>query len=86
MTTGLEKNTVLCLHCGAEPIDDDDLCRFCGKVMLSVGSVKSAFTVVSSGLRSLKRKIKPMTAEELKEDYEPAPLDLSDPSDPIWDD
>jgi len=86
MKTTLGKNTVRCPHCGAEPIDNDELCKFCGKALVAVGSAQSASTLVSAGLRSLKAKIRPMTAKELEGEYEPAPLDLSDPSDPIWDD
>ena len=87
MTTVLEKNIVLCPNCGAEPIDDDDLCRFCGKIMVPVGSVKSASEIVSASLKSLKAKIRPMTIEELEE-YDVAPMNLSlvDPSDPTFDD
>ena len=86
MTTPLEKYTVLCPHCGAEPIDDDDLCRFCGKVMVPAGSVKSASTIVTSGLRSLKAKIRPMTAEEHEDMFKENTFNLSNPADPIWDD
>jgi hypothetical protein len=86
MTTALDKDTVLCPHCGAEQIDNDDLCRFCGKLMEPVESVKNASTMLASGLRSLKAKIRPLRPEELEVDYEPAPLDLSDPADPVWDD
>ena len=73
-----------CPHCGAEPIDDDDQCRFCGKIMVPVGSVKSASKMVSSGLRSLKAKIRPMTREELDETLISA--DYSNPANPNWDD
>ena len=87
MTTAFEEDTFLCPHCGAEPIDDDDLCRFCGKIMVQVGSVKSTSKIVRAGLQSLKAKIRPMTAEELEE-YDVAPMNLSlvDPSDPAFDD
>ena len=87
MTTAFEEDTVLCPHCGAELIDDDDLCKFCGKVMVPVKSVKSTSKMVSSGLRSFMAKIRPMTAEELEE-YDVAPMNLSlvDPSDPAFDD
>jgi len=85
MTTSIEKDTVLCPHCGAEPMDDDELCRFCGKAVVPVGPAQSASTIVSAGLRSLKEKIRPMTAEELEE-HEVAPANFSDPADPIWDD
>ena len=85
MTTAFEEDTVLCPHCGAEPIDDDDLCRFCGKVMVPLGSVKSTSKMVSSGLRSLKAKIRPMTTEEHKDIFEETTFNLSNPADPIWD-
>jgi len=84
MTSAFEEDTVRCPHCGAEPLDDDDLCKFCGKVMVPVGSAQSTSKMVTSGLRSLKAKIRPMTAEELDE-YEIAPANFSDPADPIWD-
>lgn len=83
MTSAFEEDTVLCPHCGAEPLDDDDLCKFCGKVMVPVKSVKSTSKMVSSGLRSLKAKIRPMTGEELDETLISA--DYSNPANPIWD-
>jgi len=86
MTTVFERDTVICPHCGAEAIDDDDLCRFCGKVMVPLGQAKSASTMVTFGLRSLKAKIGPMTAEEHKELFEETTFNLSNPADPIWDD
>ena len=87
MTTPLEKHTVLCPHCGAKPIDDDDLCRFCGKVMVPMGPAKSASEMFSSGLRSLKAIIRPMTAEELEEQEKSlAIFDPANPANPIWDD
>jgi hypothetical protein len=87
MTSVFETDTVLCPHCGAEPMDDDELCRFCGKAVVPVGSAQSASTIVSAGLRSLKEKVRPMTGEELEE-YDVAPMNLSlaDPSDPTFDD
>ena len=84
MTTAFEENTILCPHCGEKPIDDDDLCKFCGKAMVPVKSVKSTSEMVSSGLRSLKAKIRPMTGEELDETLISA--DYSNPANPIWDD
>ena len=85
MATTKEKDTVLCPHCGAELVDDDELCHFCGKIMVPVGRGKSTSAIVTSGLRSLKAKIKPLTAEELEE-HDVAPANFSDPADPIWDD
>lgn len=87
MCSTTERKEILCPHCGAEQTNDDDLCKFCGKVMVPVGPAKSASTMVTSGLRSLKAKIRPMTAEELDE-YDVAPMNLSlvDPSDPTFDD
>lgn len=78
-----EKN--ICPHCGAEPMGDDDLCKFCGKVMVPVNSVKSPSKLVSSGLRSLKTKIRPMTTDEHKDIFEDTNFNLSNPADPIWD-
>lgn len=84
MKASLEKDIVLCPHCVAEPINDDDLCKFCGKVMVPVKSVKSTPKMVSSGLRSLKAKIRPMTREELDETLISA--NYTNPANPIWDD
>ena len=87
MITALEKDTVPCPHCGAEPIDDDDLCRFCGKVMVQVKPVKSTSEIVSSGLRSLKAKIRPMTGEELDAQKKSLVIfDHTNPANPIWGD
>lgn len=85
MTTTSEKDIVLCPHCGAEPINDDDLCRFCGKVMVPVGCAQSTSKMVTSGLRSLKAKIQPVTTEEHNELFEETTFNLSNPADPIWD-
>jgi predicted amidophosphoribosyltransferase len=84
MKNFLEKDPVLCPHCGAEQLDDDDLCRFCGKAMVPAKSAQSTSEMVSSGLRSLKEKVRPMTAEELDETLISA--DFSNPANPIWDD
>jgi len=79
---------LLCPHCGAESMGDDDLCRFCGKVMVATvaqkGGCKHALMV---GLRTLRSHVRPMTVDEL-ETYTVAPtnLSLSDPSDPTFDD
>ena len=86
MTTAFEKDSVLCPHCGAELIDDDDLCKFCGMIMIPVGRAKNTSAMVTSGLQSLKAKIRPLTAEEHKELFEEATFNLSNPADPIWDD
>ena len=84
MTTAIENDTILCPHCGAEPIDDDDLCRFCGKVMVpSKVQEKKSRNGPAAGLRALKAKITPLSKDEFQ--YWDT-LDLSDPSDPIWDD
>lgn len=84
MTTSLEKDPILCPHCGAEPLDNDDLCRFCGKAMVPSKSAQSTSGMVSSGLRSLNEKGRPMTEEELDETLISA--DFSNPANPIWDD
>lgn len=87
MTTAFEENTVLCPHCGVEPLNDDDLCKFCGKVMVPEKSVKSTSKMVSSGLRSLKAKIRPMTGEELDAQKKSLVIfDHANPANPIWDD
>lgn len=80
-----EKNIAFfCPHCGAEPVGEDDLCKFCGKVIVPVESAKSTTEMVTSGLRSLKEKIRPMTSEELDETLISA--DYNNPANPIWDD
>ena len=84
MTTAIDNDTILCPHCGAEPMDDDDLCKFCGKAVVPVGSALSRSTLVNAGLQSLKAKIRPLTAEELEETLISA--DYSNPANPIWDD
>jgi len=86
MTTVFERDTVICPHCGAEAIDDDDLCRFCGKIMVpSKGQEKTGRQSLAAGFHALKAMIRPMTAEELEE-HDVAPANFSDPADPIWDD
>lgn len=85
MNTSTEIGLTNCPNCGAEPIDDDDLCRFCGQVMVPVKPVKSTSKMVSSGLQSLKAKIRPMTSEEHRELFEETTFNLSNPADPIWD-
>jgi len=86
MKTASAKDSVLCPHCGAEPLDDNDLCKFCDKVMVPVGSAQSTSTMVSSGLRSLKEKVRPLNIEENEELFEENAFNLSNPADPIWDD
>jgi len=63
---------------------DDDLCRFCGKIIVPLGKTKSVSTILTSGLQSLKAKTKLMTPEELDETLISA--DYSNPANPIWDD
>ena len=85
MTTTFEKDTVLCPHCGAEPIDDDELCRFCGKIMVPFrGQAKKGRHGLTAGFCALKTKIRPLTTEELEETLISA--DYSNPANPIWDD
>jgi hypothetical protein len=85
MTTTFEKDTLLCPHCGAEPIDDDELCRFCGNIIVtSGGKEKTGRRSLAAGFRALKVKIRPMNAEELDETLISA--DYSNPANPIWDD
>lgn len=86
MRTDSRADSLHCPHCGAKPIDDDDLCRFCGKVISSPGR-----TPVDSGLRAsllcgLKEKFRPLTEEEHVEMFEETTFNLSNPADPIWDD
>lgn len=83
--TTFQPETVLCPHCGAESMNDDDLCRFCGKAMVALGTAQNVSSLLASGLGSLKAKVRPMTAEELEE-HDIAPSNFSDPADPIWDD
>jgi len=77
---------ILCPHCGEEAIDDDDLCRFCGRIMVpptnAVPEKKSA--AVAAG--ALWGKVRPFTDEEHIELFEETTFNLSNPADPIWDD
>ena len=76
----------LCPHCGAESTDNDDLCRFCGKVMVATVALEGGCAhALMAGLRDLKSRIRPLTADELVE-HDVAPANFSDPADPIWDD
>lgn len=80
-------DTVLCPHCGAEPTNDDDLCRFCGKVMVAtVAQEGGCARTLRAGLHDLKTKIRPLTANELDELFDKTTFNLSNPADPIWDD
>ena len=85
MCSAIETEDFRCPHCGEEAIDDDDLCKFCGKVMVPVKSAKSTSKMVASGLRSLKEKVRPITNDEHKELFEETTFNLSNPADPIWD-
>ncbi|MFZ5908200.1 MAG: zinc ribbon domain-containing protein [Nitrospirota bacterium] len=87
MTTVFETDTVLCPHCGTELIDDDELCKFCGKAIVATGAAQRASSLVRAGLRSLKAKIRPMTGEELDAQKKSLViLDHTNPANPIWDD
>ncbi|OGQ95922.1 MAG: hypothetical protein A2521_03015 [Deltaproteobacteria bacterium RIFOXYD12_FULL_57_12] len=86
MTTALEKNTALCPHCGAESSDEDDLCRFCGKGMVSPKGEVDNTGRLGVTLRFLKGKVRPLTGEEHEELFEKTTFNLSNPADPIWDD
>ena len=76
----------LCPHCGEESIDDDDLCRFCGKVMVATAQEGGCARALRAGLLDLKTKIRPLTANELDELFDKTTFNLSNPADPIWDD
>lgn len=77
----------LCPHCGAESMGDDDLCRFCGKVMVAtVAQEGGCARALRAGLHDLKTKIRPLTANELDELFDKTTFNLSNPADPIWDD
>ena len=82
-----ETNSPRCPHCGAEAKDDDDLCRFCGKVMVAAVAQKGGCARgVINGLRALKDHIRPMTAAELHEQEKSlAIFDPANPANPIWD-
>ena len=76
-----------CPHCGAESKDDDDLCRFCGKLMVAtVAMRRGCAQALKSGVCDLKRKIRPLNANELDELFDKTTFNLSNPADPIWDD
>lgn len=79
---------ILCPHCRAESIDDDDLCRFCGKVMVvTVAQEGGCARALMVGLRTLKSHIRPMTADELNDQEKSlAIFDPANPANPIWDD
>jgi len=77
----------LCPHCGAKSTDDDDLCRFCGKVMMVAIAQEGGCTrALMAGIGNLKTKIRPLTANELDELFDKTTFNLSNPADPIWDD
>jgi len=84
MRTDSGTDSLHCPHCGAEPIDDDDLCRFCGKVMSSPWRPLWDSGLRASLLCGLKEKFRPLTEKELDETLISA--DYSNPANPIWDD
>lgn len=75
----------LCPHCGAKSTDDDDLCRFCGEVMIPsiVQRDINLHGLLVGGLRFLKTNVKPLTKKEL--DKLLISSDYSNPANPIWD-
>lgn len=86
-TTTIPSDNVLCPHCGAESTNDDDLCRFCGKVMVETVAIRGGCAqALKSGVCDLKRKIRPLTANELDALFDKTTFNLSNPADPIWDD
>jgi len=86
MRTDSGTDSLHCPYCGAEPIDDDDLCRFCGKVMSSPGRTMRGTDLLASLLCGVKAKIRPLTEKECIEMDEENTFNLSNPADPIWDD
>lgn len=89
MTTADKTETAfpLCPHCGAEPTDDDDLCRFCGKVMVAAVAKKGGCArSLVAGLRALKAQVRPMTGEEIDAQKKSLVIfDHTNPANPIWD-
>lgn len=74
----------LCPHCGAESMGDDDLCRFCGKVMVATFAQEGGCAHdLMTGVQALRSKITLLPPNEF---HYWDTLDLSDPSDPVWDD
>ena len=90
MTTApkTETDSPFCPHCGTESTDDDDLCRFCGKVMVApVAQEGGCAHALLTGIRALKSHIRPMTADELEDQEKSlAIFDPANPANPIWDD
>lgn len=86
MGTDSVKNIFHCPHCGAAPQGDDDLCRFFGRLMSPLVRTPGDSGLQTSLLRGLKEKIRPLTEEEHVEMFEETTFNLSNPSDPIWDD
>lgn len=87
MTNAVDTTTLRCPHCGAEPLDDDEQCRFCGEIMSPApGRMRSCAHVLATGLGALMTKVRPMTAEELDEQEKSlAIFDPANPANPIWD-
>lgn len=79
-------DTVLCPHCGAELKDDDELCRFCGKVMMATVAQKGGCARgLMTELRALKAHIRPMTGEEIDAQKKSLVIfDHTNPANPIW--
>lgn len=74
----------LCPHCGAESTNDDDLCRFCGKVMVAtVAQEGGCARALMTGIRAAKARFRPMTPEEIEKTFISA--DYSNPANAIWD-
>ncbi len=81
-----ETDSPRCPHCRAESTDDDDLCRFCGKIMVAAVAQEGACAhALMAGLRDLKTKIRPLAPTELDELFDKTTFNLSNPADPIWD-
>lgn len=79
----IETDCPLCPHCGAESTDDD-LCRFCGKVMVATVATKGECArALHSGIRAIKGQLRPMTPEQIERTFISA--DYGNPANAIWD-
>lgn len=81
-----EADCPLCPHCGAKSTDDDDLCRFCGKVMVATIALEGGCAhALMTELRALRAHIRPMTGEEIDAQKKSLVIfDHTNPANPIW--
>ncbi len=82
MNISSENNTVRCPHCGAESLDGDDLCCFCGGIAVEIqpDAGKRAVRFFSS-----MNRVRALSGQEQDELFGETTFNLSNPADPIWD-